>query len=394
MRPLNPTNVHSTVSLEALASELTAGTVLILATLPGGDLRLVRANAGSNPSLARTYAADGQFVDAASWSAMLTGQAINADAFYARHPNLKQEFVDRWLTVTNRSHMIVAPLAGPLLRGYPGALVALGDAPFTDAQLARLAEAAQQMDADAGYSAPLRLGDAGSQAPRFFAIDESGTFLGAAPSDAQVDFDATLAERLAEFAKQRVASATPATGGERVLLNDVSGEAHAFTIALHDRHPGLAHVGANPAGRVLLVCRVPSFAEWLELRPIDFVADQEIGRLLPAFKFMREHFHEGVTLPKIAGHVHLSPFHFHRRFTELLGITPKHFLYDCQIAKAQEMLLASTHELEDIAKLCGFAHQSHFTSRFKQATGLTPTRWRRLKHTSGRGTTNLTPSRV
>jgi AraC family transcriptional regulator len=34
--------------------------------------------------------------------------------------------------------------------------------------------------------------------------------------------------------------------------------------------------------------------------------------------------------------------------------------------------------LSEIAKECGFAHQSHFTSRFKQATGLTPTRWRRL----------------
>jgi AraC family transcriptional regulator len=34
--------------------------------------------------------------------------------------------------------------------------------------------------------------------------------------------------------------------------------------------------------------------------------------------------------------------------------------------------------LAEIAAECGFAHQSHFTSRFKQATGLTPTRWRRF----------------
>ncbi len=94
---------------------------------------------------------------------------------------------------------------------------------------------------------------------------------------------------------------------------------------------------------------------------------------------MSSHFHEGITLRAISKSVHLSPFHFHRRFTQLLGITPKHFLFDCQIAKAGEMLLSGNHELEQIAKLCGFAHQSHFTSRFKQATGLTPTRWRRMK---------------
>ena len=392
MRPLNHSNVHPSLSLDALATDLSAGVVLVLATLPGGDLRLVRASSGGSPSLARGYAAEGQLYDAPTWSAILNETAVDGDAFFSGHSALRQAFRDRWLTVTGRSHAMVAPLVSPLLRGYPGALVALGDQAFSDTQLDQLSEAAEQVGSDPAYSAPMRLADRAKPSSRFFAIDESGTFIGTSPAEA--DLDATLAEHLVAFAKQRVARATPATGGERVLLTDASGEAHAFTIAMHAKHPGLAHAGKDAASRMLVLCRVPNFAEWLELRPADFGADQEIGRLLPAFKFMREHFHEGVTLPKIAAHVHLSPFHFHRRFTELLGITPKHFLYDCQIAKAQDMLLAGSHELEDIAKLCGFAHQSHFTSRFKQATGLTPTRWRRLKHTTGQGSSKLTPSRV
>ena len=60
------------------------------------------------------------------------------------------------------------------------------------------------------------------------------------------------------------------------------------------------------------------------------------------------------------------------------GQTPKHFLLACQIHRAKQMLVERKQELSEIAKECGFAHQSHFTSRFKQATGLTPTRWRRL----------------
>jgi AraC family transcriptional regulator len=93
---------------------------------------------------------------------------------------------------------------------------------------------------------------------------------------------------------------------------------------------------------------------------------------------MQDHFSKGPTLVSISKTVHLSPFHFHRRFTELLGITPKHFLLDCQIEEAKRMLVAREKGLAEIATACGFAHQSHFTSRFKQATGLTPTRWRRL----------------
>ena len=103
---------------------------------------------------------------------------------------------------------------------------------------------------------------------------------------------------------------------------------------------------------------------------------------------METEFHRGPTLGEIAKQVHLSPFHFHRRFTELLGITPKHFLLDCQIDLAKKQLLARDTDLAEIAKACGFAHQSHFTSRFKQATGLTPTRWRRFALESMKASTN------
>jgi AraC family transcriptional regulator len=103
-----------------------------------------------------------------------------------------------------------------------------------------------------------------------------------------------------------------------------------------------------------------------------------LARLVPSLKFMQEHFASGPTLVDIAKTVQLSPFHFHRRFTELFGLTPKQFLLECQINQAKHDLLARDKELAQIAKDCGFAHQSHFTSRFKQATGLTPTRWRRM----------------
>ena len=63
-----------------------------------------------------------------------------------------------------------------------------------------------------------------------------------------------------------------------------------------------------------------------------------------------------------------------------MGLTPKHFMLECQIHDAKGELVSGEKELAKIASDCGFAHQSHFTSRFKQATGLTPTRWRRMAH--------------
>jgi AraC family transcriptional regulator len=117
--------------------------------------------------------------------------------------------------------------------------------------------------------------------------------------------------------------------------------------------------------------------EWATVRPADLQADPELAKLVSTLSFMRQEFSRMPILTEISGKAHLSPFHFHRRFSELLGQTPKSFQLGCQIHHAKKLLIERKTNLADIAAKCGFAHQSHFTSRFKQAVGLTPTRWRR-----------------
>jgi AraC-like DNA-binding protein len=159
---------------------------------------------------------------------------------------------------------------------------------------------------------------------------------------------------------------------DRVQIPDSHGDVWLFRLVSYKHYPALGD------GAFTFLCLLPGVHDWGNLRPHDFQADQELSRLIPALKFMQEEFGRGPTLPEISHQVSLSPFHFHRRFTELLGLTPKQFLLDCQIYQAKMDLIGREKELAQIAKECGFAHQSHFTSRFKQATGLTPTRWRRM----------------
>ncbi len=134
---------------------------------------------------------------------------------------------------------------------------------------------------------------------------------------------------------------------------------------------------------VVIVALQPTVEEWLKIHADDLPADREFGRFLPALQFIYDQSGNSPSLANIARSVHLSQFHFHRKFVELIGMTPKQYLLECQIAKALSLLSQGGLELSKVAELCGFAHQSHFTSRFKQATGLTPTRWRRLVHQSG-----------
>jgi AraC-like DNA-binding protein len=188
-----------------------------------------------------------------------------------------------------------------------------------------------------------------------------------------VGLDDRVLQQLQQHAKDAIeANKRGQQYADRLLLPDARGELWIFRAVVYREFPAL---GAGPH---VCFCLQPESFEWVAVRPADVVADGEIVRLLPTLKFMQQEFHRNPTLDEIAKKAHLSPFHFHRRFTDLVGQTPKHFLLGCQIHEAKRLLAARRRELAQIATDCGFAHQSHFTSRFKQATGLTPTRWRRL----------------
>lgn len=101
------------------------------------------------------------------------------------------------------------------------------------------------------------------------------------------------------------------------------------------------------------------------------------NRLAPAAAYIRENFRGSPDLHELAKTVNLSIFHFHRSFKRAFGEPPKHMITRLQIAEAKKLLAETETPLADLAKQLGFAHQSHFTSRFRQITGTTPSRYRR-----------------
>jgi AraC-like DNA-binding protein len=318
--------------------------------------------------------------DRLTWQAISRGQAVRATDGWSAGEFENSRFHREFMLGNGLSFAIAAPLSAPVLDGYPGAIHlyrnnAQGD--FSDTDFARFSEFAKELDA-----AIIRIREqraAGQHAPRdplqqpqarLFLLD-ARLNSPLANADPNV-LESRLHERLLEDARKRFEHVNGHDTADRVSLPDSRNDLWNFRVVVHRSYPALGD------GSFVFYCLEPSSHDWALLKPSDFAADPEIMRLLPAMQFMAEQFHRGPTLVEISKTVHLSPFHFHRRFTELLGITPKHFLLDCQIEQAKGALLAREKDLVKIASECGFAHQSHFTSRFKQATGLTPTRWRRM----------------
>jgi AraC-like DNA-binding protein len=352
----------------------------IVSSMPRGGLQIVQpANLGD--FWLKPYTREFHAHDAVTWRAIIERQPVRAEECYEGGFENSQ-YYRGFVAPGSMRYFAAAPLKAPLFSGYAGALhvyraESLG--PFTDHDLKLLAEAAREIDMGMAEMRAARLA-ADSVLPsdwpqrpaaRQFAFDHQ---LNPLIERNLSDLDSRVGEQVLRDAQSRLAhqNGSATCSPDRLAVPDSVGDLWTFRVAPLNDYPALGK------GPVVFYCLEPHYYDWQALRAADVAADGELSRLIPAVHFMQAEFQRGPTLQEIARCVHLSPFHFHRRYTELFGITPKHFLLECQIFQAKKLLIARDRDLVDIANVCGFAHQSHFTSRFKQATGLTPTRWRKF----------------
>lgn len=353
---------------------------IIIATLPRGSVNIVQP-ARVPEGMVKSYGRDFHREDRFTWQAITRGQVARASDCWSASDWQSSPYLHGFLNPHGLRYAVAAPLAAPVLNGYPGAVVLFrgpDEGDFTDTELNKLKNMGREVDEFISknrqarntelamntdpwtHTAPLRQFIYDKNAKPLFPKKDTG-------------LDDRIVQQLTQHTKEALEYCKRGQQyADRLLLPDTHGELWIFHCVVYREFPALG------TGPVVFFCLQPESFEWVSIRPNDVIADGEIVRLLPTLKFMQQEFHRNPTLDEISKKAHLSPFHFHRRFTDLIGQTPKHFLLGCQIHEAKRLLASRRRELSQIATDCGFAHQSHFTSRFKQATGLTPTRWRRL----------------
>jgi AraC-like DNA-binding protein len=366
--------------LQRIPREIPCQEVLAITTLPRGGLQIAQP-ANLSDALVKTYTKDTHKEDRLSWRAILQNKPVRLSAVYDPAELHSSRLYQELLQPNGFTHVAAAPLVSPVLEGYAGAVwvCRTGAQPdFTDAELATLASIAERIDqaseeTRAGASTQQEFAWAHRPKYRQFIFDHEMRAQMRPANQSREALDERLWQEIVQHGRQRLHHVNgEVLVSDRVQLPDSRGDLWTFRVVTHKTYPALGH------GAFVFFCLQPACYDWTAVEPADFQADRELSRLIPSLRFMQQEFHRGPTLGEIARTAHLSPFHFHRRFTELLGTTPKHFMLECQIFEAKRQLVAREKDLVQIAKDCGFAHQSHFTSRFKQATGLTPTRWRRL----------------
>lgn len=112
-------------------------------------------------------------------------------------------------------------------------------------------------------------------------------------------------------------------------------------------------------------------------RASDEVRPLSPNRLRSVAAWIDANLAESFGLEEMAASVCLSPYHFSRAFKAATGQTPRAFVTARRIEKAKECLADPDLPLAQIAHICGFADQSHFTALFGRHVGVTPGAWRR-----------------
>ena len=86
---------------------------------------------------------------------------------------------------------------------------------------------------------------------------------------------------------------------------------------------------------------------------------------------------DDLLLVDLAKEVAVTPKHLSREFHQTVGLPLAEYVWHRRVAKAKE-LLASRRDLsaQEVARRSGFKTASHFTRKFAELTGMTPTQYR------------------
>jgi AraC family transcriptional regulator len=140
----------------------------------------------------------------------------------------------------------------------------------------------------------------------------------------------------------------------------------------------------SPATSLEMEGRALLLVDWLQrlhqmprpgaASPVGGLSSRHLRRVCD---FMLEHLAEDICLDDLAELTGLTSKHFARAFKQSTGIPPHQFLIMQRIEAAKRCLVDARTSLADIALLCGFSDQSHFTATFRNVIGVPPGIWRR-----------------
>ncbi len=103
----------------------------------------------------------------------------------------------------------------------------------------------------------------------------------------------------------------------------------------------------------------------------------EDPELAVAFRYIRDHAHEPITVEDVLRHVPLSRRALEQRFANTVGRTPAAAIRHVRLERAKHLLYDTDFGVAQIAEACGFKLPEALARTFKAEFGIKPTEFRR-----------------
>ncbi|MNW36483.1 Melibiose operon regulatory protein [compost metagenome] len=100
-------------------------------------------------------------------------------------------------------------------------------------------------------------------------------------------------------------------------------------------------------------------------------------RLIKVNRFIRNNYHQPITLNILAELVETNPVYLCNSYSRVFKIPPMNHLLKLRLEKAKEYLSSSDISVKEISYKIGYVSNSQFSAYFKKMVGVTPIEYRR-----------------
>ena len=105
---------------------------------------------------------------------------------------------------------------------------------------------------------------------------------------------------------------------------------------------------------------------------------QQVDIVKAVNEYISTQFMKRITIDSLSDLFDIPTSTLKRCFKGVYGTTIHHYLKECRINAAKRLLQESDQSILEIANAVGYENGSKFTSAFKEATGVTPSAYRKV----------------
>ena len=97
-----------------------------------------------------------------------------------------------------------------------------------------------------------------------------------------------------------------------------------------------------------------------------------------AVEYINRHISENISMDDICSAIHMSKYHFCRKFKKVTGLTVMDYVLQTRLVAAKHLLSSEAFPISEISGKCGFSSISYFCRVFKESTGMSPLQYRKV----------------